>query len=107
MAGLLPAFAWSRGRASHVPLETRLKRDCWLGPSGTWLRGYACERWAVEPATRACQPLLAAPEHERALLAAGPVLGSQLQLHYAARPDLLRAFFAPHHAVSTAAAAAS
>jgi cobyrinic acid a,c-diamide synthase len=95
MAGIFPAVAMlQETRDEPSPMELSLARDTWLGPAGTVLRGYRSPRWQIRPVG----PLLqcaAETAEPHALLCAGGAIGSQVQLDFAAQPELFPRFFEP------------
>ncbi|MBX7166353.1 MAG: hypothetical protein K1X74_08375 [Pirellulales bacterium] len=101
LTGLLSATARRQGPHRVAPVQTQLAGDCWLAPAGTWLRGYRCCHWTLdhEPASRA------GLDATREILVSRRTIATQLRVHYAARPDLMRAIFAPRPGTMIAAAA--
>jgi cobyrinic acid a,c-diamide synthase len=96
MVGVFPAVAHlADGHQPPTPVEATLRRDTWLCPAGTRLRGYRNPCWELHPAG-ALDGCLLEPEHQYDLVASSHAIGSQLHLNLAAQSHLLSNFFHPH-----------
>ncbi|MBL8827162.1 MAG: hypothetical protein JNM18_09260 [Planctomycetaceae bacterium] len=99
LIGALPAIGRAQLEGPKLePVEVTLARDCWLGPTGSTLRGYLNSHWRIEPQ----EPLtgyLSEPRHQQDLVGRYSALGSRLQLNFATQIDLLRGFVSPAKAV--------
>ncbi len=90
MVGALPAVARLHRVPSPMrPVELTLSRNIWLGEASERIRGYLNTAWRIEPAGPLVQY---ADEPQRRLDLVGwqQVIGSRLQLNFAAQPNLLR-----------------
>jgi cobyrinic acid a,c-diamide synthase len=95
MVGALPAVArLNRQMAAPVPVEGRLRRQSWLAPAGTRLRGYLNGHWVLEP-VGPMQSFLAGSGHELDLVGQYQVIGSRLHLNFAAQAEFLQGFLSP------------
>jgi cobyrinic acid a,c-diamide synthase len=96
MAGLLPAVARLRHDAPPPePVEVTLAQGNWLGEGWSQLRGYLNRRWELEP-TGPLSRYAAEDGHDLDLVGMARAVGSRIHLNFAAQPEFLRAFFAPH-----------
>jgi cobyrinic acid a,c-diamide synthase len=96
MAGVLPAIAHLvASPPPPSPVEITLAQTNWLGEGWSQLRGYVNGRWRLEP-TEAVICYAAEEGHELDLIGAHQVIGSRIHLNFAAQPEFLQAFFAPH-----------
>ncbi len=96
MAGLLPAVARLRDDVPPPePVEVTLAQGNWLGEGWSQLRGYLNRRWELTP-TGPLTRYAAEEGHELDLVGTGQAVGSRIHLNFAAQPEFLRAFFAPH-----------
>ena len=95
MVGIFPAVArLSPTNQPPSPVEVTLDREIWLGRPGERIRGYRNPHWRLVPAG----PLsgcVAEADRQHALVGASRAIGSQLQLNFAAQPDVLNNFFQP------------
>jgi cobyrinic acid a,c-diamide synthase len=96
MVGLLPAVARLNVDAPPPePVEVTLAQGNWLGEGWSQLRGYLNRRWELLP-TGEMTRYAAEAGHELDLLGTAQAVGSRIHLNFAAQPEFLRAFFAPH-----------
>ena len=103
-AGILPFDAeLLKNPEPPKPVTRTLTRDCWLGPSGTGVRGYKSGRWRLIPGADpldcpSCFGSLTAQDdvyfHHHAV-------GGLIHLHLGALPDVVAAFAGPHPASLT------
>lgn len=95
MAGLLPLTLrpGSSCEQSPRPTETKLTRDCWLGPTGTVIRGYLNPRWTFDVPTTADR-LSLTDDSAPVLLGRGETIVSRLHLNFAALPGALEGLLA-------------
>lgn len=96
MVGLFPAVARPipAGHGRPDPVELTLDRTSWFGPAGSRVRGYRNTAWYIEQlaSAKTCLSI----DHGRSdLLCSAHAIGSQLNLHLAAQPNLLSGFFGP------------
>jgi len=95
MVGVLPCIAQHQvDRAESVPVETTLHRGCWLSPGNSTIRGYRGGRWRLPPHPE-LRGLSIAGESDVDVLAQGPLVACNLNLHLASQVSLLRHFFSP------------
>lgn len=100
MAGLLPAVAELHDDAPPPePVEVTLSQGNWLGEGWSQLRGYLNRRWQLRP-TGPLTCYAAEEGHEHDLVGTARTIGSRIHLNFAAQPEFLRAFFAPHPPVA-------
>lgn len=96
MMGLLPAIARLRADVPPPePVEVTLSQGNWLGEGWSQLRGYLNRRWEVLP-TGHLTRYAAEEGHELDLVGTAQAVGSRIHLNFAAQPEFLKAFFAPH-----------
>lgn len=98
-AGILPFDAELLSNPSPPsPVTRTLTRDCWLGPTGTVVRGYKSGRWRLIPGA---DPL-DCPSCFGPLTAQGDVyfhhhaVGGLVHLHLGALAEVVAAFAGPH-----------
>jgi cobyrinic acid a,c-diamide synthase len=95
MVGLLPAIAVAKPTTTGVsPVELTFGAPNWLGVAGTRLRGYADGNWDVVPGPD-FQTFAQEEEHRYDFVGDARVLGSRLQVDFAAQPQLVASFFRP------------
>jgi cobyrinic acid a,c-diamide synthase len=96
MVGLLPAIArLNLDAPPPEPVAVTLAQGNWLGEGWSQLRGYLNRRWELIP-TGHLTRYAAEDGHELDLVGAAQAVGSRIHLNFAAQPEYLRAFFAPH-----------
>ncbi|MEX2186087.1 MAG: hypothetical protein WD875_04800 [Pirellulales bacterium] len=96
MAGLLPAVARRRADAPPpAPVAGSLAQGHRRGEGWSQLRGYLNRRWELTP-TGPLTRYAAEDGHELDLVGSAQAVGSRIHLNFAAQPEFLRAFFAPH-----------
>ena len=90
LSGVLPARAQQSSHVSEPePVELTLSETCWLGRSGSKLRGYRNPAWAIEP-------ILALSDFaDGQLWGVHHAVGSQVHLNFAGQPEYLQRFFEP------------
>jgi len=103
-AGILPFDAeLLKNPAPPMPVTRTLTRDCWLGPSGTVVRGYKSGRWRLIPGADpldcpSCFGSLTAQDdvyfHHHAV-------GGLIHLHLGALAEVVTSFAGPHPASLT------
>jgi len=99
MVGVVPAVAHLvTSPPPPAPVEITLAQTNWLGEGWSQLRGYVNGRWRLEP-TAPLVCFAAEDGHELDLVGAHQVIGSRIHLNFAAQPEFLQAFFAPHRLV--------
>ena len=96
MSGILPITS------SIEPLmkppqavELSFASDCWLGESGSALRGYRTGRWRIDPLNSSARSLLNDEQQEFDVLAYHNAIGSRVHLNFAMQPPLLSRMFEP------------
>lgn len=95
MANVLPAVAiWQRSAPPPEPAVIHFRRSTWLGDAYQELRGYLHSQWRID-AWGTNTNLAMEGEHLGDLIGFRNVIGSRLQLNFAAQPHLLPAFFHP------------
>jgi cobyrinic acid a,c-diamide synthase len=96
MAGLIPAIArLNMMSPPPEPVAITLAQGNWLGEGWSQLRGYLNKRWDIVP-TGHLTKYAAETGHELDLVGTAQAVGSRIHLNFAAQPEFLRAFFAPH-----------
>ena len=86
MSGLLPLEAsYNPPSAAIRPVSVKLVRDNWLGRTSSKLRGYLNPNWLVSGTGATVNELVG--RHQ--------VVGSRLNVDFAAQPEFLRSFFDP------------
>ncbi|MBI1902000.1 MAG: hypothetical protein HYS13_12930 [Planctomycetia bacterium] len=94
MTGILPAVAHYNALPCVRPAEVMFSSDCWLGRTGTRLRGYLNSRWLLEP-TGPLTPHAADAEAPDAVVGRKHALASRLHLDFALQPDAFASFLRP------------
>ncbi len=93
MAGVLPIDAAFDDRLNpDRPVELTLVRDNWLGRATSRLRGYLCTRWRFQPTTHVAGAM---QQRGTELVGRHHIVGSRLQVDFAAQPEFFRSFFQP------------
>jgi hypothetical protein len=96
MAGVFPAKArLARHAPPPLPVAVTLSQGNWLGEGWSEVRGYLNRRWELAPAAP-LETYAAEPGHEFDLVGHRNAIGSRIHLNFAAQPEFLQAFFAPH-----------
>jgi cobyrinic acid a,c-diamide synthase len=97
--GILPFDAvLTDNSAVPVPVSCTIRRDTWLAPRGTEVRGYRSNRWSLRPTSELCHcaagfgPL----SDEGDFFYHHHAVGSLVHLHLAALPQVVAAFAGPH-----------
>jgi cobyrinic acid a,c-diamide synthase len=106
MAGLISAEARrTAATQQYLPVQLTTALSSWLFARGQELRGYRESGWDIVPTG----PMLACSREKESrldLVARRNVIGSQLILHFASRPEMIQRFsvpFAPARTVTSAA----
>ena len=95
MVNVLPALATQvRHQATSEPAVVRFRRSTWLGKAYQELRGYLNPTWQID-SWGANTNLALEAERQGDLFGCRNVIGSRLQLNFAAQPHFLPAFFRP------------
>lgn len=95
MVGILPCIA--KQQSDHhepVPVEAKLRRECWLAPNQSCIRGYRSGTWQLHPSSEV-NGLTIARQADADVLAQGPLVAFDFNLHLASQASLLRHFFRP------------
>jgi cobyrinic acid a,c-diamide synthase len=95
MSGLLPLVATYKPAAVATrPISVTLIRDNWLGRTAAKLRGYLNPNWRIDAADRKVGERT---DHVRVMELVGrhQVVGSRLNIDFAAQPQFLHNFFHP------------
>jgi cobyrinic acid a,c-diamide synthase len=103
-AGILPFDAELRAApAPPLPVSRTLARDCWLGPTGTTVRGYRSGRWRLHPGADPldCPSCFGALTAHDDFFYHHHAVGSLIHLHLGALPEVVSAFAGPHRASLT------
>lgn len=107
MVGALPAIARSNpAPAGCQPVEFEFARSCWLGQTGTRVRGYRSSRWQLEPAGP-LRGLFAQPGCEHDMVGCFRAVASSIQINFATQPGFLQTFFEPLKSLEPASALAA
>jgi len=95
MSGLLPLEAsFNPSSAAMRPVSAKLVRDNWLGRISAKLRGYLNPNWQVSD-SGATTSARAANDRMMELVGRHQVVGSRLNVDFAAQPAFLQSFFNP------------
>lgn len=95
MVGILPCNAQHHNdRHEPVPVEATLSRECWLAPNQSSIRGYRTGCWQLQPSSE-ISGLTIARQSDADVLAQGPLVAFDFNLHLASQASLLRHFFKP------------
>ena len=81
-----------------TPVARTLTRDCWLGPRGTTVRGYASNRWRLRPGADPldCPTCFGSLTAQNDLYFHHHAVGGLVHLHLGALPHVVTAFAGPH-----------
>jgi cobyrinic acid a,c-diamide synthase len=103
MVGLIPAIALQKPPvAAYRPAELSLGVNAWLGSPGMKLRGYADDSLELLPSAELSY-FAEEVDHRYDLVGAERVIGTRLQVDFAAQPHLLSSFFRPRQGALVAA----
>lgn len=86
-----------------TPVARILTRDSWLGPRGTIVRGYASNRWRLQPGADPldCPTCFGSLTSQDDLYFHHHAVGGLVHLHLSALPHVVAAFAGPHPASLT------
>jgi cobyrinic acid a,c-diamide synthase len=103
-AGILPFDAeLLPNPAPPSPITRTLTRDCWLGPSGTVVRGYKSSRWRLIPGADPldCPSCFGSLTGQDDVYFHHHAVGGLIHLHLGALAEVVAAFAGPHPASLT------
>lgn len=103
MAGLIPAIGLQKASGTgYRAAELSLSDNVWLGSRGVKLRGYADDSLELLP-SEDLNYFAQEVDQRYDLVGADRVIGSRLQVDFAAQPHLLSSFFRPRQGALVAA----